>query len=173
MKQGFTLIELLVVIGIIAMLVAIAVPNYLSARQRAADSKTKSEMGEFKNALRLYYNDYQSYPADAGSGLFDQLKGCGATGTSACPCVSGSISVDFAAGGAGCDEIYMKQFPIGFGPNAPSKSIFYFREINGDDFCMVGTLNNRSDPDAATSQVRCGSVCGANCGSGKYCLCAD
>ncbi len=179
MKQhGFTLIELLIVIAIIASIVALAIPNYLSARQRAADVKTKSEMTAMKDALRLYYNDYSSYPADAGSGLYVQLKGCGATGITACPCVSGGVSIDFAAGGAGCGVIYMKQFPTGFGPNATSKTIYYYRAVNGDDFCLRGLLSNASDPDIATSQSRCASACTINgtnncMGAQKYCVCAD
>jgi prepilin-type N-terminal cleavage/methylation domain-containing protein len=174
-RKGFSLIELLVVIGIIASIVALAIPNYLGARQRAQDSKKKQEMNQLKNALRLYYNDYASYPADAAPGpLYVQLKGCGASGTEACPCVSGSTSIDFAAGGAGCDVVYMKQFPTGFGPNAPSKTIFYYRTSNGDDFCLRAVLDNASDPDIATSQSRCVTACGASCtGSGRYCVCAD
>ncbi len=62
MKQkGFTLIEILVVIAIIASIIAVAIPNYLSARQRASDVKKKENMEQLKTALRLYYNDYNSY----------------------------------------------------------------------------------------------------------------
>lgn len=151
-KTGFTLIELLVVIGIIAMLVAIAVPNYLMARQRAADSKIKSDMSEFKDALRLYYNDFQSYPASLS------------------PCNS---SVDFASG-AGCSDVYMKQFPSEFG-----STMFYYQAASGNDFCLVSALNNKSDPDILTSQNRCASACGSNCPiatagtSNIYCSCSD
>src|SRR3989304_4722403 len=78
MKKGFSLIELLVVITIIAALVAVALPNFLGARQRARDAKKKAELRELKSALRLYYNDFNSYPG--GTGYY--IKGCGATGTS-------------------------------------------------------------------------------------------
>ncbi|MFA5103139.1 MAG: type II secretion system protein, partial [Candidatus Thermoplasmatota archaeon] len=43
-KQGFTLIELLVAIAIMAVIMALAFPNYLSARERARDTKLKAEM---------------------------------------------------------------------------------------------------------------------------------
>ncbi len=60
--NGFTLIEVLVVISIIGILASFILPNLLGMRQRAADTKTKNNMNQFKNALRLYYNDNQAYP---------------------------------------------------------------------------------------------------------------
>ena len=61
-KKAFSLIELLVVISIIATLTAIMLPNFMGARQRATDSQKKQNLVSIKNALRLYYNDNQSYP---------------------------------------------------------------------------------------------------------------
>ena len=56
-SRGFSLIELLVVIAITAALIAVALPNFVGARERARDVKRKAEMAELRNALRLYYND--------------------------------------------------------------------------------------------------------------------
>lgn len=165
MKQkAFSLIELLVVIAIIASIVALAIPNYLGARQRALDVKIKSEMSQLKNALRLYYNDFHGYPPGANPG---KLSGCGTTGTSLCPCTSGGS--DFATGAA-CDNLYMRQMPSGLG-----SSILYYQTLSGEDFCLRAVLNNQSDPDIAVSQTRCTKSCGANCsvGSTRYCACAD
>jgi len=64
-KVGFSLIELLVVISIIATLTAILLPNLMGARERANDSKRKQDMVAIKTALRLFYNDAQSYPPTA------------------------------------------------------------------------------------------------------------
>lgn len=163
---GFSLIELLVVIGITATLVAVALPNFVGARERARDVKRKSEMAEFRNALRLYYNDYQKYPADSGGPMYTTVKGCKADGATTCPC---SSALDFAAGGAGCDVTYMKKFPSEFGAGG----MYYYQVDNGNDFRLTKTLENASDPDIATSQARCPSVGSANCTGVTYCLCAD
>lgn len=165
--SGFTLIELLVVIAIIATIIAFAVPNFLGARQRAADAKRKSEANQLKAALRLYYNDYQRYPADNSPGpLYNVIKGCGASGTGACPC---SSTLDFAAGGSGCDAVYMKKFPSEWGV-----SMFYYQQGgNTDDFCLKVPLDNASDQDIAKSQARCATPCAGKVSGSDYVLCAD
>jgi prepilin-type N-terminal cleavage/methylation domain-containing protein len=66
-KSGFSLIELLVVISIMGILTAVLVVNFVGARDRAKDSKKIQDMTNFKNALRMYYNDNQSYPGVAGN----------------------------------------------------------------------------------------------------------
>lgn len=68
MKKGFTLVELLVVISIIGTLVAILLPNFMGARERAKDAQKIQDAYAIKNALRMYYNDNQSYPAQVGTG---------------------------------------------------------------------------------------------------------
>lgn len=50
-------------------------PNFMGARDRARDSARISDMEAVKNALRLYYNDNQSYPVGNGETL-----GIGMTG---------------------------------------------------------------------------------------------
>lgn len=54
MKKAFTLIELLIVVAIIAILAAIAVPNFLSAQVRAKVSRAKADMRTITNALEQY-----------------------------------------------------------------------------------------------------------------------
>jgi len=61
-NRGFTLIELLVVIFIIGILAGILLPNFVSSRERARDTRRKHDLAEIKTALRLYYNDNQAYP---------------------------------------------------------------------------------------------------------------
>ncbi|MGC8925308.1 MAG: prepilin-type N-terminal cleavage/methylation domain-containing protein [Calditerrivibrio sp.] len=63
-KKGFTLIELLVVVAIIAILAAIAIPQFAKYRQNAYNSAANSDIRNAKTALESYFADNQEYPAD-------------------------------------------------------------------------------------------------------------
>lgn len=67
MRKGFTLIELLIVVAIIAILAAIAVPNFLEAQVRAKVSRVKADQRSLATALESYYVDTNSYPANDSS----------------------------------------------------------------------------------------------------------
>ena len=66
--RAFTLIELLIVVAIIAILAAIAVPNFLEAQTRSKVSRAKSDMRTVATALESYRVDFSAYPeAQCGS----------------------------------------------------------------------------------------------------------
>ena len=62
MKKAFTLIELLIVVAIIAILAAIAVPNFLEAQTRAKISRAKADMRTLATGLESYAVDNNKYP---------------------------------------------------------------------------------------------------------------
>ncbi|MGI8908359.1 MAG: prepilin-type N-terminal cleavage/methylation domain-containing protein [Candidatus Sumerlaeaceae bacterium] len=59
---AFTLIELLIVVAIIAILAAIAVPNFLEAQTRAKVSRAKADLRTIATGLESYVVDHNHYP---------------------------------------------------------------------------------------------------------------
>ena len=61
-RAAFTLIELLIVVAIIAILAAIAVPNFLEAQTRAKVSRVKADMRSMSVGMEAYRVDNNRYP---------------------------------------------------------------------------------------------------------------
>jgi len=144
---GFTLIELLVVISIIGVLAALIMVNFNAARERARDVQRKSDLDQIKKALRMYYNDNNSYPA------------------------TGSLSWGSIFQSADGNMVYMRVLP-----HDPSwkedgdPDYNYTQTEGGQDFCLWTTLENKSDGDIAKSKSRCS---GCSVGTYDYVVCAD
>lgn len=155
-EKGFTLIELLVVITVIGILAGLIVTNFSSARERARDTKRKSDLRTLKTALRLYYNDYQRYPNASGG----QIQGCGANGTSTCPWGSG-----FSAG----TTEYLKSLPRD--PLNASPYVYtYTVDAGNDGFIITARLENVSDTDDTATHTRCNVSPVVN---NQYVMCED
>ena len=81
--KGFTLIELLIVVAIIAILAAIAVPNFLEAQVRSKVSRVKTDMRSLATAIEAYmvdnnmYAGCMLYPPAALPGSFPTGRGEG------------------------------------------------------------------------------------------------
>ena len=85
MRKAFTLVELLIVIAIIAILAAIAIPQFSKYKQRAYVAAMKSDAHNIIAAEEAYYAQKDEYvnPSDLGIKLSNHVS-FAASGTHNC-----------------------------------------------------------------------------------------
>jgi general secretion pathway protein G len=64
-RAGFTLVEIMITIGIIGILIAIAVPSFLRARNSARTRAIQQDLLKIDEASRLYVIEHRLGPASA------------------------------------------------------------------------------------------------------------
>jgi len=72
-RAGFTFVELVVVAVIIAILAAIAVPNFLEAQVRGRVAASKANLSVLKMTLETYRLEHRTYPLNATPGEMSRL----------------------------------------------------------------------------------------------------
>lgn len=69
LRRAFTYVELTIVAATIAMLVAIAVPNFLEAKVRTVFARSKAELATVKMAVEAYRVDHRAWPQNRTPGV--------------------------------------------------------------------------------------------------------
>lgn len=135
-QRGFTLIEMLVVVSLIGVLTTLVAANLNSARERGRDTARKSDLRNLQTALRLYYSDYQAYPANGSGG---EISGCGSGGTSVC---------SWGAVWSDSSNTYMSKMPK---EPLPDQSYKYQASADKESYTLDSCLENKSDDKGVTT----------------------
>lgn len=127
-ESGFTLTELLIVMTIIGTLASLVIVNFRSAQMKGRDANRKSDLRNIQTALRLYYNDYNRYPA-------------GTSTMTACGTVAVPSSCAYGSAWTKAGVTYMSVLP-----DDPLKTPDYFYTyINDDDYTLRACLETKND----------------------------
>lgn len=73
MKKGFTVTEVVVMVVVLAVLLGLTIPKFMTLSHKAAEGNTKHKLVQMRSAIAAYYGEHQGmYPTDDLSSLVPQ-----------------------------------------------------------------------------------------------------
>jgi type IV pilus assembly protein PilE len=70
-ERGFTMIELMMTVAVIAILAAVALPNYTEYIQRSKIIEATNKLAEHRVRMEQYFQDNRTYANGAACGIAD------------------------------------------------------------------------------------------------------
>jgi prepilin-type N-terminal cleavage/methylation domain-containing protein len=68
-RPAFTLVELVIVVAVVALLMAIAIPSFVCARETALNNRLVADLRVARDAFIEYSADNRIYPPDTNPGI--------------------------------------------------------------------------------------------------------
>lgn len=121
--KGFTLVEIMIVVAIIGIIIAIAVPAFLRARENSRGRACQENLSKIDGAKEQYALEFRL----SQGGVVDMTN---------------LVSPGAATSGQG----YLKQ-----SPNCPSGGTYTVNNVGTDPTCSIGTTNAPFEPHVVNS----------------------
>jgi type IV pilus assembly protein PilA len=173
-NKGFTLIELLIVVAIIAILAAIAIPQFSQYRIRGYNAAANSDLRNAKTAEEALFADYQAYGDSTGNKYTSPVTLTTQDFSSNTRFLTTSLSANVGmlaasdASGSGLRGsnylLYTKhqQGDREFAADGNATSLYWCQGVAGSSLTTVTLPTN----DSADNLSGAGDA--GNCGSGKF-----
>lgn len=156
----FSKYEFVEITIIIAILIAVSLPNFIVSLRRARDAQRKNDLGSLENALLRFNNDFGFFPLASVDG---RIIACRGVGELLEPCDWGVDALTDPSDPS--FPPYLSSIPVD--PDN-SKGVSYHYLSNGKRFQILAALEGKDEDEYDESILARGIYCGkALCNSGK------